>query len=101
MNYFDTISYFEYVQDIMLDKVNQMENLCWDFEKKEMIDEVKLQLSELNDSLHNELINYLTLEEDLLFPELEKVLPAPTSTSVMKNEHTAILQLNHAISEKL
>ena len=27
MNYYDTISYFEYVQDVMLDKVNEMEKL--------------------------------------------------------------------------
>lgn len=100
-NYYDTISYFEYVQDLMLDKVNEMEKLCWDFEKKPMTDEVKLRLIELNNSLHNELISYYTLEEDLLFPELEHVLPAPTSTSVMRNEHEAILQLNQTISEKL
>jgi len=101
MNYYDTISYFEYVQDVMLDKVNEMEKLCWDFEKKTMTNEVKQRLIELNNSLHYELINYFTLEEDLLFPELEHVLPSPTSTSVMKNEHTAILQLDHSISEKL
>ena len=101
MNYYDTISYFEYVQEAMLDKINEMEKFCWNFEKKLITNEALQNLTELNNSLHLELTNYFTLEEDLLFPELEHVLPAPSSTAVMKNEHTVILQLNHTISEKL
>lgn len=99
--YYDAISYFDYVQNIMLDKVNEMEKICLNAEKKEMAADVIRKLKDLNESFHNVFLRYYTLQEDVLFPELEKVLPSPTSTTSMRTEHSHILQLNNTISEKL
>jgi hemerythrin-like domain-containing protein len=99
--YFDAISYFQFLQNAMLDKVNEMEKICLDAEEKEFSAAIIEKLFDLNDSFHNEFVKYYTLEEDLLFPELENVLPSPTSTTSMRNEHSKILQLSQTISERL
>jgi hemerythrin-like domain-containing protein len=100
-NYFDAISYFEYIQNTIMDLLNEMEKICKNSENKEISTVDNDKMIELNSIVHDKFLKYYTMEEDILFPELEKVLPSPTSTTSMRNEHTAILKLIKLIAELL
>jgi hemerythrin-like domain-containing protein len=69
---------------------------------KNPVDEpFRANLLKVSEKLYNELVHYFTTEEDLLFPQLERVLPAPSSTAVMREQHTEILNLINSIVEQL
>jgi iron-sulfur cluster repair protein YtfE (RIC family) len=82
----------------MLEKMGEMERICLDSEKDGLSSENIIKLSGLNDIIHESFIRYYTLQEDILFPELEKVLPSPTSTTSMRNEHREIAEIIYKIS---
>ena len=44
---------------------------------------------------------YFTLEEDLLLPELERVMPNHSSSAVMREEHTMILNICSMLKKML
>lgn len=78
-----------------------MEKTCLDSEKKGLTVEDYKKLHGLNKQIHESFIGYYTLQEDMLFPELEKVLPSPTSTTSMRNEHREIVSINNRIESLL
>ena len=96
-NYFDTVSFLESKQEDILDNLLKLERISWEIESMVINDAVLRELTELNQALFHGLAMYFTTEEDILFPELEQVLPEPSSTSVMRAEHTAILDLSNSI----
>lgn len=100
-NYFDAVSFLENKQDDILDNLVRLERISWEIESMVINEAVLKELKELNQSLYDGLVHYFTAEEDLLFPELEQVLPAPSSTTVMRKEHTVILGLSNSILEQL
>jgi len=88
----------------MLDKAGEMERLCLDSEKEGLSSENLKKLSVLNNGIQEIFARYYTVLEDVLFPELEKVLPSPTSTMSMRNEHREIAEnierINSLLDEK-
>jgi hemerythrin-like domain-containing protein len=100
-NYFDAVSLLESKQEEILDNLTRLERISWEIESMVINEAVLKELKELNQNLFNELARYFTAEEDILFPELESVLPAPSSTSVMKEEHIVILGLSNSILDQL
>lgn len=99
--YFDTVSFLESKQEDILNNLIIMEKLSWEMEKKPVDELFRTKLLKISDNLYHELVQYFTTEEDLLFPHLERVLPAPSSTAVMRDEHVKILNLIHSINEQL
>ena len=99
--YFDVISYFQYVQELIREKADNMEKVCGQLEKEELNKSYIENLTNLNNELNYEFVKYYTLQEDILFPELKKVLPTPTSTNAMRSEHNQILQFFEKIKEEL
>ncbi len=83
----------------MSEKINEMEKICLASEENELSQSDFDNLKTQNSEVHDAFIRYYTLLEDIVFPELEKVLPSPTSTTSMRNEHAEILRLNTTIGE--
>lgn len=100
-NYFDAVSFLENKQEDILDNLLKVERISWEIESMVINAAVLKELKELNQNLFNELAKLFTIEEDILFPELTNVLPEPSSTAVMKNEHNVILTLSNSILELL
>jgi hemerythrin-like domain-containing protein len=89
--YYDLISLIESEQDTILEKLTGLEKYVWSIEKLGMTDEIYNSIKSLNDYIFNDVSRYFTLEEDLLLPELEKVMPGHSSSAVMRQEHSMIL----------
>ncbi len=89
--YYDLISLIESEQDTILEKLTGLEKYAWSIEKLGMTEEVYNSIKSLNDYIFNDVSRYFTLEEDLLLPELEKVMPGHSSSAVMRQEHRMIL----------
>ncbi|RPI18595.1 MAG: hemerythrin domain-containing protein [Ignavibacteriae bacterium] len=100
-NYFDAVSFLENKQEEIMDNLLKLERISWEIESMVINDAVLKELKDLNQALFNDLAKLFTAEEDVLFPELQHVLPEPSSTAVMKNEHDVILTLNNSILELL
>ncbi len=89
--YYDLISLIESEQDTILEKLTGLEKYAWSIEKLGMTEEIYNSIKSLNDYIFNDVSRYFTLEEDLLLPELEKVMPGHSSSAVMRTEHSTIL----------
>ena len=99
--YYDLISLIESEQDVIFDKLTELEKYGWKIERSGLTDEVYNKVQELNEYIFNDVREYFTLEEDLLFPELEKVMPGHSSSAVMRDEHRRILKICSTVTEML
>ena len=98
---YDLISLIESEQDTILEKLTGLEKCSWEIEEAGMTETVYNKVKTLHDFIFKDLTRYFTLEEMLLFPELEKVMPAHSSSATMKEEHARILGISEAIDELL
>jgi hemerythrin-like domain-containing protein len=99
--YYDTVSFLECKQEDILNNLIGMEKLSWEMDEKPVDEPFRIKLLNISNDLYHELVHYFTTEEDLLFPQLEQVLPAPSSTAVMRDEHSKILTSINSIIEQL
>lgn len=99
--YYDLISLIESEQDIIYEKLTELEKYAWRIERSGLTDDVYAKAKELNSYIFEDVKEYFTLEEDLLLPELEKAMPEHSSSAVMKEEHSRILKICSSVSEML
>lgn len=91
--HYDLISLIELEQDTILEKLTGLEKYAWKMEKSGLTDEIFNMVKNLNEYIYNDVSRYFTLEEDLILPELEKVMPGHSSSAVMREEHVMILNI--------
>ena len=91
--HYDLISLIGLEQDTIFEKLTELEKYAWRLEKSGVTVEIYETIKSLNDYIFNDLSRYFTLEEYFLLPELEKVMPNHSSSAVMKEEHTTILNI--------
>ena len=99
--YYDLISLIESEQDLIFEKLTDLEKYAWRIERSGLTGEVYAKVKELNKYIFDDVKEYFTLEEDLLLPELEKAMPEHSSSAVMKEEHSRILKICSSINEML
>lgn len=99
--YYDLISLIESEQDIIFEKLTDLEMYAWRIERSGLTDDVYAKVKELNKFIFDDVSEYFTLEEDMLLPELEKAMPEHSSSAVMREEHGRILKICSSISEML
>ena len=99
--HYDLISLIELEQDTILEKLTKLEKYTWRIEKSGLTSEIYGNIKNLNDYIFNDLSRYFTLEEDLLLPELERVMPTHSSSAVMREEHTMILNICSMLNKML
>ncbi len=99
--HYDLISLIENEQDIIFEKLTELEKFAWRMEKSGLTNEIYDSVKNLNEFILNSVSSYFTLEEDLLFPELEKVMPEHSSSAVMKEEHSMILNICSMLTKML
>lgn len=101
LKYYDLISLIESEQDVIFEKLTELEKYAWRIERSGLTEEVYGKVKELNEYIFNSVREYFMLEEDLLFPELEKVMPGHSSSAVMREEHGRILKICSSITDML
>ena len=99
--HYDLISLIEFEQDTILEKLTELEKYAWRTEKTGLTNEIFLAVKNLNDFIFKDVSRYFTLEEDLLLPELEKVMPNHSSSAVMREEHSMILNICSMLNKML
>jgi len=99
--YYDLISLIESGQDVIFDKLTELEKYGWIIERSGLTDEVYSKVKELNEYIFNDVREYFMLEEDLLLPELDKVMPGHSSSAVMRDEHGRILKICSSVTDML
>jgi len=99
--HYDLISLIELEQDIILEKLTELEKYAWRIEKSVLTAEIYGTIKNLNDYIFSDVSRYFTLEEDLLLPELERVMPNHSSSAVMREEHTMILNICSMLNKML
>jgi hemerythrin-like domain-containing protein len=99
--HYDLISLIELEQDTILEKLTELEKFAWRIEKSGLTPEIYGNIKSLNDYIFNDISRYFTLEEDLLLPELERVLPNHSSSAVMREEHAMILNVCSILNKML
>jgi hemerythrin-like domain-containing protein len=99
--HYDMISLLQSEQDGILDKLVELRSLVSLMDSGKEDEDLLKKIHDLNDYILKDLAKYFCMEEDFLFPELEKVLPNPSSAAVMRDEHAKILTLSNAIQEML
>lgn len=85
----------------VIDKTSMIDDLYWEIEKEGVNHYVILSASELFESLRQELERLFKKEDEVIYPELELVLPGLSSVSAIKNENRNILSLFGSITELL
>ncbi len=98
---YDLISLIENEQDTIMEKITGIEKYAWKIEESGLTDSVFENVKSLHEYVFNDITRYFTLEEVLLFPELEKVMPRHSSSAAMKEEHARILNICTTIDEML
>lgn len=99
--HYDLISLIELEQDTILEKLTELEKFAWRIEKSGLTGEIYENIKSLNDYIFRDVSRYFTLEEELLLPELEKVLPGHSSSAVMREEHSTILNICNMLTQML
>lgn len=99
--HYDLISLIELEQDTISEKLTELERHAWRLEKSNLTAEIYGSIKKLNDYIFNDISRYFTLEEDLLLPELERVMPNHSSSAVMKEEHATILNICSMLNKML
>ncbi len=99
--HYDLISLIELEQDTILEKLTELEKYAWRIEKSGLTAEIYGTIKNLNDYIFSDVSRYFTLEEDLLLPELERFMPNHSSSAVMKEEHTMILNICSMLNKML
>lgn len=99
--YYDLISLIESEQDVIFEKLTDLEKYAWRIERSGLTDDVYAKVKELNKFILDDVTEYFTLEEDLLLPELEKAMPDHSSSAVMRDEHGRILKICSSVNEML
>jgi len=97
----DLISLIESEQDVIFEKLTDLEKYAWRLERSGLTEDVYTKVKELNKFILDNVTEYFTLEEDLLLPELEKVMPDHSSSAVMRDEHNRILKICISVNEML
>jgi hemerythrin-like domain-containing protein len=97
----DVISMLEAEYETVLEELNELEKLALDIDQIDTDKELYIKIFRLNNFIYTELIRYFNQEEDYLFQELNRVLPDPSSTQLMKDEHVALLSLCNDIQHRL
>jgi hemerythrin-like domain-containing protein len=90
---YDLISFIESEQDELLEKLTGLEKYSWEMEETGLTASVYGKIKSLHEFIFNDISRYFALEELLLFPELEKVMPHHSSSAAMKEEHARILDI--------
>lgn len=98
---YDLISLIESEQDIIMEKLTGLEKYAWKIEESGVTDSVYEKVKFLHEYIFSDISRYFALEEHLLFPELEKVMPRHSSSASMKEEHGRILSICSSIEEML
>jgi len=99
--HYDLISLIELEQDTIFEKLTELEKYAWRIEKSGVTGEIYEIIKSLNEYIFNDVSRYFTLEEDLLLPELERVMPNHSSSAVMKEEHAMILNICSLLNKML
>jgi hemerythrin-like domain-containing protein len=99
--HYDLISLIELEQDTILEKLTELEKYAWRIEKSVLTTEIYGTIKNLNDYIFRDVSRYFTLEEDLLLPELERVMPNHSSSAVMREEHKMILNICSMLNKML
>lgn len=91
MPYFDAVSMLESENFRIMDFMDELKNLVLSVNKTVHLDAlVNNKIRELAFTIESEVIKYNTIEEEVLFPELDWVLPFPSSTDAIRDEHKKI-----------
>jgi hemerythrin-like domain-containing protein len=98
---YDLISLIGSEQDTILEKLTDLEKYAWRIEQSGISDTIYEKIKNLHEYVFNDISRYFMLEEDMLFPELEKVMPGHSSSAAMKEEHSRILKICSAIGEMM
>lgn len=98
---YDLISLIETEQDVIMEKLTGLEKYAWNIEESGITDSVYEKVKILHQYIFKDISRYFTLEELLLFPELEKVMPKHSSSATMKEEHSRILTICSTIEDML
>ncbi len=97
----DAVSLLSAQHDIILGPLTGLEKLSLDLDKIINDSRSFAKVSEFVDALTFALSRYFIVEEDYLFPELQKVLPDQSSTSAMKYEHSILITLCSKIKQQI
>jgi hemerythrin-like domain-containing protein len=98
---YDLISLIESEQDTILEKLTELEKYAWRIEQSGVSEPIFEKVKRLHEYILTDVSRYFTLEEDLLFPELEKVMPRHSSSAALKEEHGRIFKICNIIAEML
>ncbi|MBZ0204262.1 MAG: hemerythrin domain-containing protein [Ignavibacteria bacterium] len=85
----------------IIDKTNLIDDLYWEIEKEGVNHYVIVSAMELIDSLQHDLCCLFKREEEIIYPELELVLPGQSFIAAIRDENRNILSLFGSITELL
>jgi len=83
------------------EKVNLIDGIYWEIEKEGINENMASRVTELIAHVFAVLKKLYRIEEEILYPELEAVLPGQSSVSAMKSEHRHIISLCRTIIKTL
>ncbi|MCI0448892.1 MAG: hemerythrin domain-containing protein [Chlorobi bacterium] len=97
----DPILFLNEEYDKINERVNLIDAIYWEIEKEGISETVNARVSELIVNIFVFLKKLYRIEEEILYPELEAVLPAQSSATAMKSEHRHIISILRTIIKTL
>jgi len=98
---YSVVELLESEYDMILEKLGNLELLALKLDNSKLETEHHIEIFKLNNFIYSELMKYFHSEEDYLFKELSRLMPDPSSTRVMADEHFEILRVCNKIQSYL
>jgi hypothetical protein len=97
----DPILFLDEEYNKIIEKVNLIDGIYWEIEKEGINETMAGKATELIGHIFAGLKKLYRIEEEILYPALEAVLPGQSSASVMKSEHRHIISLFRTLIKTL
>lgn len=79
--------------DSIIEKTYRIDEMYWDIEKEGMNSYLLKNVGELIELLYNELSALFACEEEIVFRELDSLMPGLASVTLLRNENSGILEM--------
>jgi len=99
--HYDAVSLLAGEYEMILEKLFELEKLISNYDNKALEQEINIKFSGQLNFVYEHAVRYFRMEEEIIFPRLENVLPPHASPGAMKSEHNSIVKMLFVLREQL
>jgi hypothetical protein len=99
--HYDAVSLLAAEYEMILERLFELEKMISNSNDGASLRRFAQNFAEQFGLIYEQTVKYFRIEEEIVFPQLENVLPQHASPDAMKNEHNRIIEMMFALKEHL